>query len=162
MLCFPKSLYLGVEEHIRDILNCHRVAKDCFIKVVYQWLSHEDGTVWSCKVNKMFMSLSLLTTGNSLHLHRLELMKVCIFVHTLSCILSSKVKISSKDCLLSSKFNFLSTLPCVVPLLLHHMLSSIERYHYTKPHILVSKCPKWTGSAICIHNTTHTHVQSRT
>ena len=28
--------YLGVEEHIRDkvSLNCHRVAKDCFIEVV--------------------------------------------------------------------------------------------------------------------------------
>ena len=93
VLC-SKSLYLGVEEHIRDILNCHRVAKDCFIEVVYQWLSHEDGTVWSCEVNEMFMSLSLLTTGNSLHLHRLELIKVCIYVHTLSCVLSIKVEIS--------------------------------------------------------------------
>ena len=53
---FPRSLYLGVEEHIRDevSLNCHRVAKDCFIEVVGQWLSHEDGTVWFCGVNKMF------------------------------------------------------------------------------------------------------------
>ena len=40
------SLYLGIEKHIRDevSLNCHRVAKDCFIKVVSRWLSHEDGT----------------------------------------------------------------------------------------------------------------------
>ena len=40
------SLYLGVEEHIRDkvSLNCHRVAKDYFIEVVGRWLSYEDGT----------------------------------------------------------------------------------------------------------------------
>ena len=65
---FSKSFYLGVEDHIRDevSLNCQRVAKDCFIEVVNQWLSYEDGTVWSCKVNMMFMSLSQLTTGNSL------------------------------------------------------------------------------------------------
>ena len=83
---FLRSLYLGVEEHIRDelSLNCHRVAKDCFIEVVGRWLSHEDVTVWSCKVNKMFMSFSQLRTGNSLHQHRLELIEVCIYVHTLS------------------------------------------------------------------------------
>ena len=79
-----RTAELGLEEHIRDevSLNCHIVAKDCFIEVVGRWLSHEDGTVWSCKLNKMFMSLSQLTTGNSLHLHRLELMKVRIYVHT--------------------------------------------------------------------------------
>ena len=40
------SLYLGIEKYIRDevSLNCHRVAKDCFIEVVGRWLSHEDGT----------------------------------------------------------------------------------------------------------------------
>ena len=86
VLCFQDpSTRMGVEEHIRDevSLNCHRVAKDCFIEVVRRWLLHEDGTVWSCKLNKMFMSFSQLRTGNSLHLHRLELMKVCIYVHTL-------------------------------------------------------------------------------
>ena len=32
--------------HYRDEVshNCHKVAKDCFIEVVGQWLSHEDGT----------------------------------------------------------------------------------------------------------------------
>ena len=40
------SLYLGIKKHIRDevSLNCHRVAKDCFIEVVGRWLSHEEGT----------------------------------------------------------------------------------------------------------------------
>ena len=40
------ALYLGIEKHIRDevSLNCHRVAKDCFIEMVGRWLSHEDGT----------------------------------------------------------------------------------------------------------------------
>ena len=40
------SLYLDIEKHIREevSLNCHRVAKDCFIEVVGRWLSHKDGT----------------------------------------------------------------------------------------------------------------------
>ena len=40
------AVYLGIEKHIRNEVSykCLREPRDCFIEVVGQWLSHEDGT----------------------------------------------------------------------------------------------------------------------
>ena len=151
-----------VEKHIRveESLNCHRVAEDCFIEVFGGWLSPEDGTVWSYELNKMFMSLSLLTTGNSLHLHRLELMKVCTYIlypyNIIKLAMSSKFRLSI----------------CVVPLLLNPMLYSIvvPLYKTLYPSLKVSLMDRfchmhtqpntYTCTHTCVESHTCTYLQS--
>ena len=131
VLCFPKPLYLGVEEHIRDEVSLNRVANDCFIEVVGRWLSHEDGTVWFCGVNKIVhvfltnanrQQSSPAQTGadEGLFSCAYVIVNILIYIH----------------CPLNSKFPVHPN--CVVPLLLHPLLSLLERYHYTKRHIPVS------------------------
>ena len=74
------SLYLGIEKHVRDEVshNCHRVAKDCFIEVVGQWLSHEDGTGDSPRTWETVFS-ALRDMGQS---HLVEEVKAELFTTT--------------------------------------------------------------------------------
>ena len=68
-------------------LNCHGVAKDCFVEVVGRWLSHEDGTgdsprTWETVFTKKKLLSLLKGKTSALSSVMLWLVHICTYVYT--------------------------------------------------------------------------------